>query len=60
VTRGGSYRLVPVEYTVSQKLLWLWHRDSSGTEEGGCQLLEAGTRGLEKRQQTGKTQYEPQ
>jgi hypothetical protein len=41
-----------VERTVNQELLWLWHVDSSGTQEAERPSLEVGTRGLVKKQQT--------
>jgi hypothetical protein len=41
--------------TVSQELLWLCDRDSSGTQKGECLPWEAGTRELEA-QQTRRTQ----
>jgi hypothetical protein len=31
-----------VECTVNQELVWLWHGDSSGTQEGERPQLEAG------------------
>jgi hypothetical protein len=33
---------------VSQGLLWLWHGDSSETQEGERSLLETGARGMVK------------
>jgi hypothetical protein len=33
------------ECTVDQELLWLWYRDSLGTQEGKCPLLETSIRG---------------
>jgi hypothetical protein len=39
---------------VSQELLWLWRRESSGTQEEESPPLEVGTRELVKEQQTGK------
>jgi hypothetical protein len=41
---------------VSQESLWIWHGDSSGAQEGERSPLEAGTRGLVKGRQTGKSQ----
>jgi hypothetical protein len=41
---------------VSREFLQLWHRNSSGTQRKGNSLLEAGTRGVVKRQQTENTQ----
>jgi hypothetical protein len=64
VRSGGSSRTasegqhdgVSIDYTLSQELLWMWHGDNSETQEGECPLLEAGTRGLIRRQETEKTQ----
>jgi hypothetical protein len=42
------------ECTVSQESLWLWHRDSSGTQEGECLPLEAGTSALVKGSRLGR------
>jgi hypothetical protein len=36
--------------------LWLWYRDSLGTQKVNLPPLEAGTRGLVKRQNTERTQ----
>jgi hypothetical protein len=44
-----------VEYTVSQELLWLYHGDSSETQEWERLPSEASIRGLEKGQQTKRT-----
>jgi hypothetical protein len=44
-----------LEGNVSQELLWLRHRDSSGTHEGARPPLETVTKGLVKGYQAEKT-----